>query len=67
MGKTPKPPSSLTPGHTPTLIPYKEQAGPCAGTKRAKNLLFSLPTAAAGIPIKPCLKFLYGLYSISID
>ena len=35
-----------------------EQGNPC---------LFLLPTAAEGTPIKPCLNFLSGFWSISID
>ena len=46
-------PSGLTPGHIPTLTPYKEPA--CA------------PAWGAGAPVKPCLNFLTGLLSISID
>ena len=34
-------PFGLIPGHTPTPIPYKEQACPHAGTKRAKELVFT--------------------------
>ena len=46
VGRLPKPPSSQTPRHTPTLTPWKEQACP-------------LTTAEA--PVKPCLDFLSGL------
>ena len=54
-------PSGLTPGHTPT------QLTPPQGASKGTCYLFSLPRAAAGAPIKPCLNFLSGFLSISID
>ena len=30
-------PSGMTPGHTPTLTPYKEQARPHSGSKQARE------------------------------
>ena len=62
-------PSRWTPGHTPTLTPYNEQATPPSTQEVSKETcyLFLLPPAAAGAPIKPCLNFLYGLLSISIS
>ena len=62
-------PSGLTPGHTPTRIPYKKQACPPPwGESQQGNLLFVLTLpAAGGAPIEPCLNFLSGLWSISID
>ena len=35
-------PSGPTPGHTPTLTPYKEQARPSQGANKQGNLLFVL-------------------------
>ena len=54
-------PSSLTPGPTPTLTTYKEQACPTSGSEQASKAtyyLFSLPPAAAETPVKLCLNFL---------
>ena len=46
-------------GHFPNLTPCKEQA--CLSCQAKGNCcLFSLPSAAAGAPIKPCLYFLSG-------
>ena len=46
----------------PTLTPYEEPARPASGASEQGNLfLFSLPPAAAGAPVKPCLNFLSGL------
>ena len=56
-----------TPGPTPIRTPYKETAPPAPGVSKGTCYLFSLPPAAAGVPIKPCLNFLSGLLSISID
>ena len=56
--------SGPTPGHTPTLTPYKESAHPAPlGEQASKGTcyLFSLPPVAAGAPIKLCLNFLSGL------
>ena len=50
-------PSSLAPGHTPTLIPNREQAHPPWGASKQGNQLFVLtPPVPAGAPVKPCLK-----------
>ena len=49
-------PSGLIPGHTPALTPYKEQALPILGGRKQGKVLFLLPAAAAGAPVKPCLK-----------
>ena len=48
---------------TPTLTPFKKQACPTIRERANKGngRLFSLPTAAAGVPGKPCLNFLSGL------
>ena len=55
---------SPTPGHTPTPPHTRNKlVPPQVGTRKGD----SLPTAAAGDPIKPCLNFLSGLWSISID
>ena len=47
---------------TPTLTPFKKQAFPtireCAN--KGNGCLFSLLTAVAGVPGKPCLNFLSG-------
>ena len=56
----------------PTLIPHKEPgycfpSTPREWASKGRYCLFSLPTAATGAPIKPCLNFLSGLQSISID
>ena len=61
-------PSSLTPRHNPTLIPCKEQACPQLREWGSKGnyCLFSLLPGAAGAPVKPCLNFLSGLWSVSI-
>ena len=60
-------PSDPTPGPTPTLTPYEEPALPALGSEQGDLLLVSLPPATAGAPVKPCLNFLSGLSSISID
>ena len=52
-------PSSRTPGQTPTLTPYKEQAHP--PSKQGNLLLFLTPPCYSRAPIKPCLNFLSGL------
>ena len=57
----PSHPAGLDPRHAPTLLPYEEQAYPAQGASKQGNLLFvSLPSAAAGGPVKPCLNFLSG-------
>ena len=66
VGKPPKPLSSPSPGCIPTLTPYKEPAWPPWVSQR-NCCLFLLLVAEAGAPIKPCLNFLFGLLSISID
>ena len=45
VGKTLKPLSCLTPGHTPTLTPYKEPAHPVSGVSQGTCYLFLLPPA----------------------
>ena len=61
-------PSGPTPRHTPTLTLYKERARPPSGSgKLGHRLLVLAPPAAAGAPIKPCLNFLSGLWSVSVD
>ena len=56
---------------SPAVTPYKEPTCPTLGSKRASKgtcYLFSLLFAAARAPvIMPCLNFLTGLSSISID
>ena len=59
VGKPPKPP--LWP--YPRTCPYPH---PIWGTSSPPSLGASSPAAAAGVPIKPCLNFLSGLWSISI-
>ena len=53
----------------PVLTPHREPAHPSPplGSEPGNLLLFLLPPAAAGASIKPCLNFLSGLLSISID
>ena len=68
-GNTPEPslqPSACT---HPYCHPVQRTSSfPPLGTKLARETdLFSLPAAASGAPIKPCLDFLCGLWSISID
>ena len=59
-------PPGLTPGHTPTLTPYKKEACPPSGSEQARApVVCSRSPAAAGAPIKPCLSCLSGLWSIS--
>ena len=64
----PSHPSGQTPGYIPTLIPYKEQACPHFGKWASKGTcyLFLPPPATARAPVKPCLNFVSGLWSISI-
>ena len=53
-------PSGQTPEHTHTLNPLRNKlTAPSGSSKQGK--LFSLPAAAAGTPVKPCLNFLSGL------
>ena len=66
LGKPLKPPLLLSPGHTPTLIPYKDipQAHPLLGEQG--NLLLVLTfLRCSRNTTKPCLNFLSGFYSIS--
>ena len=42
MGKPLKPPSDPTPGHTPTLTPYKEQTHSPLGEREQGKLLLVL-------------------------
>ena len=44
-----------------------KQALPLLGEWARETCLFLLPPAITGAPIKPCLNFLFGLESISID
>ena len=62
--------SSLTPGHTPTLTPCKEQARfpsprnsllPCTGASKGTCCLLLLPACGSRGPSKACLNFLSGL------
>ena len=51
VGKSPKPPSSLTPGHTPTLTPYKGWAcppcpAPAPGSKWENLFLVFAPSCS---------------------
>ena len=58
----PSNPSAPTPRHTPTPSPYREPACPPSwGASKGNFLLFLLPAARAGAPVKPCLNFLSGL------
>ena len=54
-------------GLTLTLTSYKGPASPPQGVSTRTCYMFSLPGAAAGAPVKPCLNFSSGLLSISID
>ena len=51
--------TSRTPGHTPSLTPFKEPAGPWVN--KETYYLFSLSPAAVGAPGKLCLNFLSDL------
>lgn len=48
------------------LIPYRKQACPAAGSKQ-EFYLFSLPLAAAGVPVGPAYISSLASYSIVID
>ena len=54
---------------TPLPSPHiRNKLAPPWGASKQKNCcLFSLPPAAAGAAVKPCLNFLSGIWSISID
>ena len=65
VDKPSKAPLQLIPGRIPTLTPNEEPAHLPTGNEPVT--LFSLPSAAAGAPIKPWLDILSGLWSISID
>lgn len=43
----------------PVVTPFKDSSSP------SRELLFSLPCAAARAPVKPCLEFSSGLLAIS--
>ena len=61
-------PLSHPSGSTPGPSAYKEPA--CVLGERAPRgncCLFSFHPAAGGAPVKPCLNFLSGLWSISLD
>ena len=60
-------PSGLTPGHSPVLTPYRKPDCTPFGNEPGNLFLFSLPPAAVGDPIKPCLNFLSGLLTVSTD
>ena len=61
MGKPLKPPSDPTPGHTPTLFHIRNKLIlPLESENKGTCYLFSSPSDAAGVPIKPCLNFLSG-------
>ena len=53
-------------------VPLRQQGPVCIrlpawGVSKGTCYLFSLPPAAAGAPVNPCLHFLSGLLSISTD
>ena len=50
--------SSLSPGHTPTLIPYKEPTHPHLGTKQGNLLLVFAPFCYSRDPNKALPEFL---------
>ena len=57
-------PSGQNPEHTHTLNPVRNKLTTPSGSKQASKgncWLFSLPAAAAGVPVQPCLSFLFGL------
>ena len=58
--------SSPTPGHTLTILPREEPAPRLRGASKETCSLFSF-LCVAGAPIKLCLNFLSGLWSISSD
>ena len=61
-------PSGPTPGHTPILIPYKEPARSLQlRTSKQGNLLLVLAPPTPPPPMKPCLNYLSGFQSVSID
>ena len=81
VGKTPKPPLSTPLARSldtlPTFNLYKKPASPTpsppqlhpptSGASKGRCYLLSLPPETTGAPVKPCLNFLTGLLSISID
>ena len=61
-------PFGLTPGQTSTLTPHKEHSlTPPEPASKGNCCLFLLSPATTEPPTKPCLNFLFSLYSISID
>ena len=61
-------PSSSTPGLTPTLTHIlRNELTSLWGVSRGACCLFSLLPAKAGSPVKHCLSFLSGIYSVFID
>lgn len=60
-------PSGVLLGPAPILTPMKNELAPLQGRSKGTCCLFLLPPTAAEAPIKPCLSFLSGLQSISID
>ena len=67
--KHPRHPFGPTSGHTLTLTSHKEPACfPSTMNKQAREAATCfLPITTAGAPTKPCLNFLPGLLSTSID
>ena len=51
-------PSGPTPGHTPSLTPYKEPAHPSSGSKQGKLLLVFAPSCGGRSPSKALPEFL---------
>ena len=67
MDKPSKPPSSWSLDPPYPHRKWGTCSPPCGEWTRGPVTLFSLPSAAAGAPIKPWLNILSGLWSISID
>ena len=67
VGKTPKPPLRPDPWTHPYPHPIQGTSLPPQGASKGICCLFSQPPASVGTPIKPCLNFLSGLQSVSID
>ena len=69
VSKTPKPP--LWPDSWTHPYPHRVEGTSLPPLREPASkgncYLFSLPPGAAGAPVKPCLNFLSGLWSISVD